>query len=53
MRVVKHTQVYPGFDNVVARLGTMGRAIRVAVQALESSSLRAFGLSHLLVMAKY
>jgi SAM-dependent methyltransferase len=53
MRVVEHTQVYPGFDNVVARHGRMGRAIRVAVQALESSSLRAFGLSHLLVMAKY
>jgi SAM-dependent methyltransferase len=53
MQVVKHTQVYPGFDNIVARLGAMGRAMRVAVQALESSPLRTFGLSHLLVMTKY
>ncbi len=52
MRVVKHTQVYPGFDNVVARFGPAGCALRRAIQALESSPLRAFGLSHFLVMQK-
>ncbi|MCL5996013.1 MAG: class I SAM-dependent methyltransferase [Chloroflexi bacterium] len=52
MRVVLHTQVYPGFDNVVARLGTAGKALRGAIQALESSPLSAFGLSHFLVMER-
>lgn len=52
MRPVSHTQVYPGFDNIVARTGAAGRALRAAVQGLESSPLRAFGLSHLLVMER-
>ncbi|HQV69941.1 MAG TPA: class I SAM-dependent methyltransferase [Thermoflexales bacterium] len=52
MRVVSHTQVYPGFDNIVARSGGRGRALRAAMQGLESSPLRVFGLSHLLVVQK-
>jgi hypothetical protein len=52
MRVVVHTQVYPGFDNIVARAGAAGKALRATMQGLESSPLRAFGLSHLLVMEK-
>ncbi len=52
MRVASHTQVYPGFDNVIARSGAAGKALRAAMQGLESSPLRAFGLSHLLVMEK-
>jgi SAM-dependent methyltransferase len=52
MRVVVHTQVYPGFDNIVARAGAAGKALRAMMQGLESSPLRAFGLSHLLVMEK-
>ncbi|MGQ9815038.1 MAG: methyltransferase domain-containing protein [Candidatus Roseilinea sp.] len=46
------TQVYPGFDNIVARYGAAGRLVRRVIQALEASPLRAFGLSHLLVMEK-
>jgi hypothetical protein len=53
MRVVSHTQVYPGFDNIVARSGAAGRALRATMQGLESSPLRAFGLSHVLVMEKH
>ena len=52
MRVVSHTQIYPGFDNVVAHYGLAGRALRGTLQALEASPLRAFGLSHFLVMEK-
>jgi SAM-dependent methyltransferase len=52
MRVIFHKQVYPGFDNVVARHGPAGRALRRAIQAMEMSPLRAFGLSHFLVMEK-
>jgi len=52
MRLVSHTQVYPGFDNIVARAGAAGRALRATMHGLESSPLRVFGLSHLLVMEK-
>jgi len=46
------TQVYPGFDNIVARYGAAGRLLRRVIQGLEASPLRVFGLSHLLVMEK-
>jgi SAM-dependent methyltransferase len=52
MRLIAHTQVYPGFDNVVARTGAAGKALRATMQGLESSPLRTFGLSHLLVMER-
>ncbi len=52
MRLISHTQVYPGFDNIVARAGLAGRALRATMHGLESSPLRVFGLSHLLVMEK-
>ncbi len=52
MQVVSHTQVFPGFDNIVARTGAAGKALRATMQSLEASPLRAFGLSHLLVVEK-
>jgi SAM-dependent methyltransferase len=52
MRLASHTQVYPGFDNIVARSGPAGKALRASMQSLEASPMRAFGLSHLLVMEK-
>ena len=52
MRVISHTQVYPGFDNVVAHYGAAGKILRDMMQAMESSPLRGFGLSHFLVMQR-
>ncbi len=52
MQVVSHTQVYPGFDNIVARYGVAGKTLRAMMQTLESSPLSAFGLSHFLVMRR-
>jgi len=52
MRLVRHTQIYPGFDNLVARFGLPARLLRAAMHRLERSPLRAFGLSHLLVMER-
>jgi SAM-dependent methyltransferase len=51
-RVIHHTQVYPGFDNIVARRPTVGRWLRRITYALEHTPLRAFGLSHFLVIEK-
>ena len=51
-RLVLHTQIYPGFDNVVTRWPTLGRWLRRILYALERTPLRAFGLSHFLVVEK-
>ena len=52
VRVVKHTQIYPGYDNLVYRRPALGRALRRVTYALEHSPLTLFGISHLLVVEK-
>jgi len=52
VRVVAHTQVFPGFDKVVARRPWLGRWLRRVLYALERTPLRVFGLSHLLVVER-
>nr|HID13768.1 class I SAM-dependent methyltransferase [Anaerolineae bacterium] len=52
VRVVHHTQVFPGYDNVVARAPALGRALRAVTYALERTPLRIFALSHLLVVER-
>jgi SAM-dependent methyltransferase len=49
VRVVHHTVVFPGYDNILARTPSLGRALRAVTYALERTPLRAFGLSHMLV----
>ena len=46
------TQIYPGYDNIVARFPRLGRIIRQTTYALERTPLRVFGLSHLVVVEK-
>jgi SAM-dependent methyltransferase len=52
VRIIHHTQIYPGYDNVVARAPAVGRLMRTVTYALERTPLRVFGLSHLLVLEK-
>lgn len=52
VEVVAHTQVYPGYDKVVHRRPGMGRLLRRVTYFLEGTPLRAFGLSHLLVVER-
>jgi SAM-dependent methyltransferase len=49
VRVVTHTRIFGGYDNLVARLGPLGRLIRGALQGCERTPLNVLGLSHLLV----
>ncbi len=51
MRVIVHTQIYPGYDNIVARRPRVGRFIQWMTYTLEKTPLRCFGLSHFLVLA--
>jgi SAM-dependent methyltransferase len=50
--LVVHTQVYPGFDNVEARRGRLGRTLKTVFHTLEGTPLRAFGLSHFVVLKR-
>jgi len=52
VRVIHHTQIFPGYDNVVARAPGLGRVLRTLAYTLERMPLRIFGLSHLLVLEK-
>jgi SAM-dependent methyltransferase len=52
LRVVVHSYVYPGFDNIVARSPKAGRALRALLYRAERTPARAFGLSHFLVLQK-
>ena len=52
VNVVTHTQIYPGYDNIVARWPKFGQFLRQVTYALEHTPLRLFGLSHLFVIEK-
>ncbi|MCX7708061.1 MAG: class I SAM-dependent methyltransferase [Anaerolineae bacterium] len=52
VRVIHHSVIYPGFDNVVARRPGLGRVLRRVLYALEHTPLQVFGLSHFLVLEK-
>lgn len=48
--VIVHTQVYPGFDNIVARSSALGGLLKAVFHRLENTFMRAFGLSHFMVL---
>ncbi len=51
-RVVVHTYVFPGFDNVIARSASLGRLLRTVFHRLEKTRLSGLGLSHFLILEK-
>jgi hypothetical protein len=53
MAVVDHRYVYPGFDNVAARVPALAGLLRTVCYGAERSAMfRRFGLSHLLVLRR-
>jgi SAM-dependent methyltransferase len=52
VQIVVHTQIYPGYDQIVARRPVLGRLLRSITYFLEHTPLRAFGLSHLMVVER-
>lgn len=52
VRFVKRTVVFGAYDNLIARFGGLGKALRGLLQALEKTPLRGLGLSHLWVVEK-
>lgn len=52
VKIVHHSVIYGGYDNIIARLGPLGKLIRGALYVLENTPLQIFGLSHFLVIEK-
>lgn len=52
VRVAAFTQIFPGYDNIVARRPGLGRWLRRVTYALEQTPLTRFALSHFLVVVK-
>ena len=52
VRLVSRTVVFGGYDNLIARWPRAGRVLRAALQGLERTPLRVFGLSHVWVVEK-
>ncbi len=50
VRAVVHTQIYPGYDNILARYPRLGRLLQALTYTAERTPLRCFGLSHFLVL---
>ena len=51
-RIVVHTQIYPGYDNIAYHHPRLARWTRRITYWLENTPLRIFGLSHLLVVER-
>jgi hypothetical protein len=52
VRVVQKTIIFGAYDNIIARWPRLGRAMRTALQWLEKTPARFFGLSHFWVVEK-
>jgi SAM-dependent methyltransferase len=52
VRVLVHTQIFPGYDKLVRRHRALGRVLRAATYFLEHTPFRLFGLSHFVVVEK-
>ncbi len=52
LQIIHWTQIYPGYDNIIARWPTPGKAVRGVTRFFEKTPLRAFGISHFLVLEK-
>lgn len=52
VRIVIHTQVFPGYDKIARRRPMLGRLLRRLTYLMERTPARILGLSHLLIIEK-
>jgi SAM-dependent methyltransferase len=52
VRVISRTIIFGAYDNIIARLPALGRALRRLLRTLEKTPLRSLGLSHYWVVEK-
>lgn len=52
VKIVEQTVLFGAYDNIIARIGVLGKFTRWFLQALEKTPLRGLGLSHFWVVEK-
>jgi len=52
VKFIERTIVFGAYDNIIARLGALGKILRAVLQFLEATPLKWFGLSHFWVVEK-
>jgi SAM-dependent methyltransferase len=52
VRIMAHTQIFPGYDKIVARYPKVGNWLRRVTYLMERTPLRILGLSHFLVVER-
>ena len=52
VRIIHHSRIFGGYDNIIRRYPHLGRWMRNTLYLLERTPFRFFGLSHLLVVEK-
>lgn len=52
VRFIERTIIFGAYDNIIARFGKLGKALRGILQFLEKTPLKALGLSHFWVVEK-
>lgn len=52
LRIVHHTRIFGGYDNIIARFPKAGKVLRSVLYFAEETPLRIAGLSHLLIAEK-
>ena len=52
VKIVERTVIFGAYDNVIARFGRLGKALRWLLQTLEKTPLKGLGLSHFWVLEK-
>ena len=52
VKFIEQTIIFGAYDNIIARLGVIGKILRGILQFLEKTPLKIFGLSHFWVVEK-
>lgn len=52
VRVIERSIIFGAYDNIIARFGGLGKILRSALQFLERTPLKIFGLSHFWVVER-
>jgi len=52
VKFIERTVIFGAYDNIIARLGAVGKILRATLQFLEKTPLKVLGLSHFWVIEK-
>jgi len=52
VKIIERTVIFGAYDNIIARFGGLGKALRWLLQMLEKTPLKVLGLSHFWVVEK-